>query len=183
MKSMDETQNSWGPEAKKANAVELEVIEPSGAPAKAKKHLPKRISDHKLDEALAELNLLSISSEKLKSFSTIGRFLDQIGIVQYGNGRLVGTAEAMAGAMRACADVVAEAGNDNETKERFIMLQLRLAKALDANVALINEVNETGATRKPQPEQQNKPFAVGGIVSPIQINVHASPVATPEKPA
>lgn len=160
---------------------EIEVVSPGAVQSQPRKKLPKRISDHKLDAALAELNLLSISSEKLRSFGTIGRFLDQIGIVQYGNGRLVGTAQAMAVGLEACAEVVSKAGADNDLKERFILLQIRLAKALDANIELLNKIGDQGPARKPQAEQQNKPFAVGGIATPIQINVHAAPLAMPEK--
>lgn len=178
---MDETQNNWGIEESGRAVEEIVVVDPSPAEKKPRKSLPARISDHKLDEALKELDLLSISSEKLRGFSAIGRFLDQIGIVQYGNGRLVGTAEAMSSAIKTCADVVSDDKADNDTKERFMLLQIRLARALDSNIALMNKISDQGSVKKPQAEQQNKPFAVGGIVSPIQINVHAAPLATPEK--
>lgn len=184
-----ENPNNWGPEAKpeaaSATSQEIEVVEPHLPEVSAKKRRKPRITDGKLDAALADLNLLSISSEKLKGFSIVGRFLDQIGIVQYGNGRLVGTAEAMAVAMKACAEVVSNAGNDSDLKERFIMLQIRLAKALDANAVMIGQMNETTQSSKPQTEQQNKPFAVQSIVTPIQITVQsgsvANPVAVPAK--
>lgn len=160
---------------------EIEVVPPGSVQVKPRRALPKRISDNKLDAALKELNLLSISSEKLRAHSVVGRFLDQIGIVQYGNGRLVGTAQAMAVGLEACADVVAKAGADNDLKERFILLQIRLAKALDSNIELQNKITDQGPARKPQAEQQNKPFAVGAIATPVQINIHAAPLATPEK--
>lgn len=180
-----ENPNNWGPEAKPettpATFREIEVVEPNLPAASAKKRRKARITDGKLDAALADLNLLSISSKQLNGFSVIGRFLDQIGIVQYGNGRLVGTAEAMAVAMRTCADVVANAGNDSDLKERFITLQIRLAKALDANAVMIGQMSETDRDAKPRTEQQNKPFAVQSIVTPIQINVQANPVVTDPK--
>lgn len=180
---MEETPNSWAIEEPESPVQEIEVIPPSPAAARPKKTQVGRVSNQKLDQALSELDLLSISSEKLRGFSTVGRFLDQIGIVQYGNGRMVGTAEAMSAGIKACAEVVSNAGTDNETKERFLILQIRFARALDANIALLNKITDSGTPKKPQAEQQNKPFAIGGVVSPIQINVHTSPVATPEKPA
>lgn len=174
-KSMDETQNNG------QNNWELDVVEPASAGSRRKARKPSRISDHKLDKALKDLDLLSVSSQKLRGFSTIGRFLDQIGIVEYGNGRLVGTAEAMETAIRACADVVANAGDDHDRKDRFITLQIRLARAVDNNIALLNKISDTGPAKKPQPEQQNKPFAVQGVITPIQITLNTNPVATPEK--
>jgi hypothetical protein len=156
---------------------EIEVVTPHALEPKAKKPRAQRVSNHKLDEALKDLNLLSISSDKLRGFSLIGRFLDQIGIVEYGNGRLVGTAVAMETAMKACADVVANAGQDNDLKAKFIDLQLRLAKAIDSNVALVNRVQDEHPAKKPPTEQQTKPFAVGSIIVPIQINT----VSTKEK--
>lgn len=151
-------------------STEIEVVTPAALEPNAKKPRAKRISNHKLDNALQDLNLLSISSDKLRGFSLIGQFLDQIGIVEYGNGRMVGTAVAMENAMKACAEVVANAGADNELKARFIELQLRLAKAIDANVALINRVQDEHPAKKPSAEQQIKPFAVGSVIVPIQIN-------------
>lgn len=173
-KSMDETSNNpanW----------ELEVVEPAKTTKPAKVRKPSRVSDQKLEQALKELNLLSISSDKLRGYSTVGRFLDQIGIVQYGNGRLVGSAVAMETAMQVCADVVAKAGNDSDLKERFITLQIRLAKAIDSHVSSIKNGTDTGFGKKPTAEQQNKPFAVGSVIVPIQINAQANQVATPEK--
>lgn len=153
-----------------STSTEIEVVTPTALDPKAKKPRAQRVSNHKLDEALRELNILSISSSKLRGLGVIGRFLDQIGIVEYGNGRMVGTAAAMEVALASCAEVVANAGDDNALKERFIDLQLRIAKAIDANVAMISRSQGDQPGKKPPSEHQIKAFAVGSIVVPVQIN-------------
>jgi len=148
----------------------IAVREPSGR--------VKRISNGRLNKAARELNLLNISSRGLHNIATIGQFLDQVGLLRYGNGRLLGSSQMIYEAANACATQANRDGISDEVRQGYLDLQLRFIKAIDENVALQLELNKVAETRSSNPHiPQGKPFLPGAQISPIQINVVQS--ATP----
>ena len=143
--------------------MEIEVREPS--------RVVKRITDKRIDRAARELNLLNVSSKGLKNIATIGQFLNEIGLLQYGNGRLLGSAQMIAEGALACKEQALKDGIADEVRQAYLDLQLRFAKALDENVALQLEVNKVAAEKAANPSMPpGKPFLPGSQISPIQIN-------------
>jgi len=157
---------------------EIEVVQPTGIIAR-----PRRITPHRLDRAAKELNLISVNAKGLRGIGAIGRFLDQIGILDYGNGRLIATAEAIALGIRRCSELANGDGVDEDARARFLELQLRFCQALDHNVALMVELNQqekaqTAAAAQPA----HKPFLPGAQVPSISLQVNN--LQTPqERPA
>jgi hypothetical protein len=146
---------------------EIEVTDPSGKPAKF-----KPVSNARLDRAARELNLLKVSARGLSNVAAIGQFLDQIGILRYGSGKLLATAEMAAEAASRCADLAARENIDEETKRGYLELQLRFLRSLDDNVALQVELSGATAGKSAGPAAlPSKPFLPGAQISPIQINV------------
>jgi len=146
---------------------EIEVSEPSGKPAK-----PRPVSNARLDRAAKELNLLKVSARGLSNVAAIGQFLDQIGIIRYGSGKLLGSAEMIYEAAARCAELANREGIDDETKQGYLELQLRFLRAIDQNVALQVELSGATAAKLPGPAAlPSKPFLPGAQISPIQINV------------
>jgi len=146
---------------------EIEVREPTG---KVRRVRP--ISNSRLDRAARELNLLNISSRGLHNVATIGQFLDQVGLLRYGNGRLLGSAQMIYEAANACAAQANREGISDEVRQAYLDLQLRFVKAIDENVALQLELNKVAETRSANPRiPQGKPFLPGAQISPIQINI------------
>lgn len=144
-------------------STDIEVVEPKG---KVKRG---RVTDHALDKAARELNMLTVSAKGLRGFTVIGRFLEQLGVVNYGNGRLVATAEAIANAQKVCADLAARENLPAQMREQFLELQLRLAERMDENIALMVKVNEAPAVESAKLPQQVKPFALNSVVPPLAI--------------
>lgn len=137
----------------------------------------KRISGPRLDRAARELNLLSVSSRGLHNVATIGQFLDQVGLLRYGNGRLLGSSQMIYEAAHACAAQAKREGISDEVRQAYLDLQLRFLKAIDENVALQLELNKVAEARSSNPHiPQGKPFLPGAQISPIQINVHGGTV-------
>jgi len=153
---------------------EIEVREPTGR--------VRRISDGRLNRAARELNLLNISARGLHSVATIGQFLDQVGLLRYGNGRLLGSSQMIYEAAIACAAQANKEGISDEVRQGYLELQLRFIKAIDENVALQLELNKVAETRSAHPNMpQGKPFLPGAQISPIQINVVQSGSKADEK--
>ena len=140
------------------------------------------ISDRRLDAAARELNLLNISAKRLVNVATVGRFVREIGLLQYGNGRLIGSAVAMQEGVLLCGELARRDGPD-EVRQAYLELQLRFLKALDENMVMQIEANKHA--RKPAAEAssmpQGKPFLPGAQISPIQINVHGGTVEQPRE--
>jgi hypothetical protein len=153
---------------------EIEITDPSGKPAKF-----KPISSARLDRAARELNLLKVSARGLSNVAAIGQFLDQIGMLRYGTGKLLGSAEMVCEAATRCADLAAKEGLDDETKQGYLELQLRFLRALDENVALQIEISGQTAGKSAGPAAlPSKPFLPGAQISPINLQVN---VGTQEK--
>lgn len=143
----------------------------------------RRIGNGRLDRAARELNMLSVSSAKLKNVATVGAFIKQIGLLKYGNGRLLGSAQLIAQGAQACSELALREGLSDEVRQGYLELQLRFVKALDDNVALQLEVNKTdGRPEGASDIPQGKSFLPGAQVAPIQINVHGGSVETKEQP-
>ena len=148
---------------------QIEVREPTGK--------VRRISDGRLNRAARELNLLNVSARGLHSVATIGQFLDQVGLLRYGNGRLLGSSQMIYEAAIACAAQANRDGIADEVRQGYLDLQLRFVKALDENVALQIELNKVAETRSANPNMpQGKPFLPGAQISPIQILVQGGTV-------
>jgi hypothetical protein len=162
--------------AQLTTGTEIEVSEPSGKPVK-----PRPVSNARLDRAAKELNLLKVSARGLSNVAAIGQFLDQIGILRYGSGKLLTTAEMACVAANRCAELAGREDIDDETKRGYLELQLRFLKALDENVSLQVELSGATAAKLPGPVAlPSKPFLPGAQISPIQINIGQPPAATPE---
>lgn len=153
--------------------LELEVSEPSGVVKR------RKVTSNALDKAAMELNLISVSARGLLNVATIGRFLDQVGILQYGTGKLLASSEMISQAAARCAALAEKEGLPEEVRQGYIELQLRFVKAMDENIQLQMDVNNAAATKSAAPTAMPaKPFLVGAQVSPINIQINA--VATPE---
>lgn len=155
---------------------QIQIIENEAFNAKrrAQRHGP--VSTQRLNKAVKELNMIAIDGRGLRNYSIVGRFLDQIGLVHYGAGRLIGTADAIDRAIKMCANVLeANPTMSTESKERFLTLQLALCKALDNHVEVLAKLNKSEqATKSEQgPKTAVKAFTVGAQIQPIQINVAA----------
>lgn len=129
-----------------------------------------------IDRAARELNMLSVSSLNFQNFADVGEFVRQIGLVKYGSGRLLGSAQMIAESAVACAALSKKEGLDDESRRGYLELQLRFLKALDQNVALQLEINKASEAdrEKKSAGGQAKPFLPGATVSPIQINISPS---------
>ncbi len=150
---------------------EIEISEPSGIVK------PRKITASRLDRAAKELNLLKVSAAGLLNIATIGKFLDQIGILQYGNGRLLGSAEMISEAAARCAKLANSQILDDETRQGYLDLQLRFVAALDRNIELQIEVNNAASTKAATPTAlPSKPFLPGAQISPINIQINANAV-------
>lgn len=146
---------------------QIQVREPA---AKARK-----ISRANLDKAARELNMLTVSSKRLVSVATIGQFISELGLMRYGNGRLLGSAQLMAQGAESCAEMAAKDGLDEEVRRGYLDLQLRFLKALDDNVALQLELNKVAERKSADAAMpQGKSFLPGAQIAPIQVNVHAN---------
>jgi hypothetical protein len=155
---------------------ELEVIEPSGVPEK-----PKPVSPGRLNRAARELNLLKVSARGLSNVAAIGQFLDQIGILRYGTGKLLGSAEMVCEAAARCAELAGRDDLDDETKQGYLDLQLRFLSALDKNVELQMEISGQTAGKQAGPAAlPSKPFLPGAQISPINIQINAQSVEKKE---
>jgi hypothetical protein len=151
---------------------EIEVSEPSG------KVKLRRVTPHRLDRAARELGLLTISAKGLMNTAAIGRFLDQVGILSYGAGKLAATAEAISAAAAQCAVLAQEAGLDHESRQGYLELQLRFTEALDRNMEL--QVQLSGASTVKAAQNTGpayKPFLPGAQLTPVQINIGQGTVA------
>ena len=156
---------------------EIEVSEPSGIVKR------KRVGNSQLDRAARELGMISLSSRGMKNFGVVGRFLDQVGIIDYGNGKLIATSEALDEGIKKCAALAANVTMTVELRATFLELQLRFIKAQSGNVqqmAELNEAKQSGDVPRPMP---TKPFLPGAQISPInlQVNVGGQPVTVTEK--
>jgi len=149
---------------------EIEVTEPSGVPSK-----PKPVSPGRLNRAAKELNLLKVSARGLSNVAAIGQFLDQIGILKYGTGKLLGSAEMVCEAAARCAELAGRDDLDDETKQGYLELQLRFLGALDKNVSLQMEISGQTAGKQAGPVAlPSKPFLPGAQISPINIQINAN---------
>lgn len=134
-----------------------------------------RVTKARLDRAARELNMLTMSSSGLNNVATTGQFISELGLMRYGNGRLLGSAQLMAQSAQACAEMAAKDGLDEETRQGYMELQLRFLKALDGNVALqleLNKVAERKAENPPMP--QGKSFLPGAQISPINVQINCA---------
>lgn len=156
---------------------EIEVSEPSGVVKR------RKVTADALDKAAKELNLISVSAKGLLGISTIGRFLDQVGILHYGTGKLLMNAEMISQAAARCAALADRSDIDEEIRQGYLDLQLRFVKAMDENIQLQMDVNNVEQTNKNSPQAMPaKPFLVGAQVSPINIQINAPGVTTKEEP-
>ena len=145
---------------------QIALTEPAGA---------RRVSDGRRNRAARELNILTVSSKKLRNISTIGQFINEMGLLKYGNGRLLGSAQLMAQGAQACAEMALKDGLDENVRQGYMELQLRFLKALDENVALQLEVNKAAKENSRNgSSSQSKSFLPGAQISPIQINISPS---------
>ncbi len=135
-----------------------------------------------LNRAARELNLISVSAKRLNSFATIGQFLTEIGIIKYGNGRLLGSAALLQESAFKCAEMAARDDIAADVRRLYLDLQLRFIKALDQNIALQLEVNKAAEQAdKAGMMSSAKPFLPGAQVSPIQINIGSGVTVTEKK--
>lgn len=141
----------------------------------------RKVSKARLDTAARELKLLSISSTRLSSVATIGQFLDELGVLKYGNGRLLGSAQAMAEGAFYCAKMARKKNLDDETRQGYLELQLRFVKALDENVVMQLKVNKASETVGGMNLAQAKSFLPGASISPVQINISPNATVTETK--
>lgn len=149
--------------------LELEVSEPSGVVRR------RKVSASRLDRAARELNLISVSAKGLLNVATIGRFLDQVGILQYGTGKLLASSEMISQAASRCAALADRSDIDEEIRQGYLDLQLRFVKAMDENIQLQMDVNNVAATKTAAPTAMPaKPFLVGAQVSPIQLTINTA---------
>ncbi len=159
---------------------EIEVVEPAG---RVKPFSPRQVSKGRLDRAARELNLLGVSSRGLTNVATIGQFIGELGLLKYGNGRLLGSAQMLTEAALVCADMAKKEGLDEESRRGYLELQLRFLKALDANFQRQFDVNrkaEESAASSVAPA--GKSFLPGERISPIQINVSAGVIPEVKEP-
>ncbi len=145
----------------------------------------KPITRSRLDRAARELNLLNISSGRLINVATVGQFVKEIGLLKYGNGRLLGSAQAMQEGAFYAAQMARREGIAEEVRQTYLDLELRFLKALDENLVMQLDANrrgaESSAAASAMPE--GKPFLPGAQISPIQINVHGGKVESVEPAA
>ena len=148
---------------------EIEISQPTGVLKR------KPVTNNRLDRAARELNLLKVNARGLLNIATIGRFIDQLGVLNYGTGKLLGSAEMISEAATRCAALAEREDLDDEIRQGYLQLQLRFVKALDENLAMQLEVNHVVQNRAAAPSQAlpSKPFLPGAQISPIQINVGA----------
>ncbi len=142
------------------------------------KKAPKNISPPRLDRAARELNLLNISSKGLHNVATVGQFLTEIGLIRYGNGRLLGSAQAMQEGMLYCLELARNAELDHEVRQKYLDLGIRFRNALDENVALQMDVNKVQAKETNGAVSGAKSFLPGAQIQPIQINLSGGATAT-----
>jgi hypothetical protein len=145
---------------------------------------PRRVKARRLDAAARELNLLNISSRRLINVATVGQFVKEIGLLKYGNGRLIGSAQAMQEGAIYAAQMARREGISEEIRQTYLDLELRFLKALDENLVMQLDVNkrdvESSAAASALP--QGKPFLPGAQISPIQINISGNAVEAKEQP-
>ncbi len=141
---------------------------------------PRRVKARRLDAAARELNLLNISSRRLINVATVGQFVKEVGLLKYGNGRLLGSAQAMQEGAHYAAQMARREGIAEEVRQAYLDLELRFLKALDENLVMQLDVNKrdvesfSAASSMPQ----GKPFLPGAQISPIQINISPGATAT-----
>jgi len=154
---------------------EIEVSEPSGV-VKRK----RQVSPGRLDRAARELNLISINARGMRNFGIIGRFLDQIGVIDYGNGKLVSSAECLEEGVKQCTALAEREAMDDELRATFLELKLRFVRALNDNVQQLVELNGYGHAERSQGPQAMpaKPFLPGARISPINIQINATAAET-----
>lgn len=153
-----------------AEDTQVQVMEP----ARKKKRAPQ-ISRSRMDKAARELNMICASARGLESIGTMGQFIGELGLMKYGNGRLLGSAALMARSAQRCADMAEKEGVPDEARQAYLELQLRFLKALDANVALQLELNKVAERKAESADSgQTKSFLPGAQIAPIQVNVHAT---------
>lgn len=162
-------------------AEELEIVEPK--PAVKRKR--GGVSCQKLDKAAAELNLIRVNAAGLTNIATVGRFLDQVGMLNYGNGRLLSSAAMIADSAERCGQLAQNEQLDHQIRQGYLKLQLAFIEALDKNVELhLNltnaPVNESVRGNAPPP-MPSKPFLPGANISPIQINISAGAATVTEQ--
>lgn len=163
---------------------EIQIIESTAQNAKMRVRRAGNVTTQKLNKAAKELSMVTVNAQGLRNYSLIGRFVDQIGLVHYGAGRLVGTADAIDRAIKLCSNVLeANPTMSTESKERFLTLQLALCKALDNHVEVLAKLNKSEQTGKNEqaPKTAVKAFATGSVVSPIQLNINTTGAVTVEK--
>lgn len=136
------------------------------------------VSESTLNRAARELNMITLSSRKLANVATMGQFVNELGLIRYGNGRLLGSAQMIAQGAQACAEMSLKDGLTEEQRQGYMDLQLRFIKALDENVAMQLEINKTAETNgASQSMPQGKSFLPGAQVSPIQILITGGTVS------
>lgn len=157
---------------------EIEISQPSGVV----KRKPK-IGAGRLDRAARELGMITVSSAKMRNLSVVGRFLDQVGILELSNGKLLGNAESLErGALR-CELLANDDRLPAELRATFLELKLRFIRATNDNIQQMVELNGISQAKRNEPQATaTKPFLVGAQVSPIQINIGSQNPQPAEKP-
>jgi len=162
-----------------ATAIEI-ADPPAGVKRKRGGVTPKR-----LDRAARELNLIRVDAKNLLNIATVGRFLDQVGMLHYGNGRMLASAAMISDAAERCALLASSPDMPDEIRQGYLGLQLKFIEALDRNVELQIEVNNApineGGRGSAPPPMPSKPFLPGAPISPIQINISAAQATVTEK--
>ena len=167
-------------------ATEIEIAEPAGRV----NHLKRKrggVSPKRLDRAARELNLIRVDARGLLNISTVGRFLDQVGMLHYGNGRMLASAAMIADAAERCGKLAALDTIGDEVRQGYLTLQLKFIQALDENVELHLQLNNApaGESRRGNapPPMPSKPFLPGAAISPInlQVNVNGQTATVTEK--
>lgn len=151
---------------------EIEISEPSGVVKR------RKVTPHALDTAAKELGLITVNARGMRNTGIVGRFLDQVGVIEYGQGRLIGSAEALEAGINRCAALADSEKVNDELKATFLELKLRFARALNDSVSQLVDLGGTTKAQNAPSAPASKPFLVGAQVSPINIQINA--VATPE---
>jgi len=159
-----------------ATAIEI-ADPPAGVKRKRGGVTPKR-----LDRAARELNLIRVDAKNLLNIATVGRFLDQVGMLHYGNGRMLASAAMISDAAERCALLASSPDMPDDIRQGYLSLQLKFIEALDRNVelhlTLTNAPANEGGRGSSPPPMPSKPFLPGAPISPIQVNVNLGPSGT-----
>lgn len=153
----------------------LELLPQSDIPRRIRK-----VTDDQLDRAAGELGIV-INAKKIKANGVIGRFLEQQGVVAYATSKLMASETVLQDTIKQCRDLIDYGNLDVELKRDFVKLQVELCKALNESALNMVQINKSEPQQGPKSGQAVKPFALGAQVSPIQINISGSTVATEKK--